>query len=261
MLDSQTTHSLRHCIQCSGDTRSQRLIISKSKLIPCPTRVLAAAIALAGVVNALAGGFTGKVTETMNASSYTYVQVDTGTNKIWAAANRFPVKVGDVVTVPESEPMVNFHSPTLNREFPVIYFAGSIRVAGAKAEAGQLPEGHPVVSPKAKAAAVIDFTGIKPAKDGKTVEQIYASSAKLSGKSVKLRGKVVKYNGNILGKNWLHVQDGTGGPVTNDILVTTTAEAKVADTVLIEGKVALNKDFGSGYKYDLLIEDAQVAVE
>jgi len=250
--------------------------MSKPKPIPALSRLMAVVVSLAGGVGALAGGFTGKVTEAMNASSYTYVQVDTGTNKIWAAANRFPVKVGDMVTVPESEPMVNFHSPTLNRDFPVIYFAGSIRVAGAKTEAGtlpdghppidsgaagNLPEGHPTVSPKAQPATKIDFSGIKPVKDGKTVEQIYSSSTKFAGQSVKLRGKVVKYNANILGKNWLHVQDGTGGPVTNDILVTTTAEAKVGDTVLVEGKVALNKDFGAGYKYDLLIEDAQLAVE
>jgi len=247
----------------------------KPKLISFRRRLFAGVISLASAAGALADGFTGKVTETMNAASYTYVQVDTGTNKIWAAANRFPVKVGDVVTVPQSEPMVNFHSPTLNRDFPVIYFAGSVRVAGTKAETGQLPdghpplgsasgrlpEGHPAVNPKEKSAAKIDFTGIKPVKDGKTVEQIYVSSAKLAGKSVKIRGKVVKYNANILGKNWLHIQDGTGGPATNDILVTSAAEAKVGDTVLIEGKVALNKDFGAGYKYDLLIEDAQVAVE
>lgn len=224
---------------------------------------------------AQAGGFSGKVTETTNASSYTYVLVDTGTNKLWAAANRFPVKVGDVVTVPDSEPMINFHSTTLNRDFPVIYFTGNIRVAGAAAVEGKLPDGHPAIGGAPAAglpeghpaiggkptAVAIDFTGLKPAKDGKTIEQIYASSAKLSGKSVIVRGKVVKYNADIMGKNWVHIQDGTGGPVSNDILVTTTAVAKRGDTVLVEGKVALNKDFGAGYKYDLLIEDAKVKVE
>lgn len=211
----------------------------------------------------------------MDAAGYTYVLVDAGTNKLWAAAMKFPVKPGDLVKVPESEPMIDFHSKSLNRDFPLIYFAGSIQVGGANPAAGKLPEGHPAVGGGPAATlpaghpattaktppAKIDFTGLKPAKDGKTIEQIYAASAKLAGKSVKVRGKVVKYNANIMGKNWLHIQDGTGSPVSNDILVTTTGEAKNGDTVLVEGKVALNKDFGSGYKYALLIEDAKVTVE
>jgi hypothetical protein len=227
--------------------------------------------------HALAGqdGFSGKVTETMEAGGYTYVLVDTGSNQLWAAAARFPVKKGDSVEVPDSMPMSNFQSKSLNRTFPVIYFAGSIAVNGAKssgaplpadhppvvaaAAAGQLPAGHPPTS--SASPPKVDFTGLKPAKDGKTVADIYAGSAKLEGKSVKVRGKVVKYNANILGKNWLHLQDGTGTAGSNDILVTTTDPAKRGDTVLVTGKVARNKDFGSGYKYDLLIEEAKVVVE
>ena len=62
--------------------------------------------------------FAGKVAETMDAGGYTYVLVDAGTNKLWAAAPQFPVKQGDLVTVPGSEPMTDFHSKTLNRDFP-----------------------------------------------------------------------------------------------------------------------------------------------
>ena len=180
-----------------------------------------------------------------------------------------------MVSVPDSEPMINFHSKSLNRDFPMIYFADSIRVAGATAAAGQLPAGHPPIGGTAASGLPaghpivsartppppIDFNGLKPAKDGKTIEQVYAASAKLAGKSVKVRGKVVKYNPDILGKNWVHIQDGTGSPGSNDILVTTAGEAKRGDTVLVEGKVALHKDFGAGYKYSLLIEDAKVTVE
>lgn len=211
----------------------------------------------------------------MDAAGYTYVLVDTGTNKLWAAATRFPVKQGDKVAVPDGMPMTDFHSKSLNRDFPLIYFAGSIKVNGAAAGAAKLPPGHPTIAGSATgdlpaghpsttgkpAPAKVDFSTLKPAKDGKTVAGIYAASAQLAGKSVKVRGKVVKYNANIMGKNWLHVQDGTGSAGSNDLLVTTTVEAKLGDTVLVEGKVALNKDFGAGYKYALLIEDAKVTVE
>ena len=65
----------------------------------------------------------------------------------------------------------------------------------------------------------------------------------------------------ILGRNWLHIRDGSGGQGNNDLLVTTTAEVKMGDTVLVTGKVALDKDFGSGYRYAVMIEDAKVVVE
>jgi hypothetical protein len=226
---------------------------------------------------ALAGpaGFSGKVDETMNAGGYTYVLVDTGTNKVWAAATQFQVKLGDSVAVPDSMAMSNFHSKALDRDFPVIYFADSITVNGDNSGAAKLPAGHPAIGaglggdlpaghPSVagpSAAPKMNVTGIKPAKDGKTVAAIYASSAKLAGKSVKVRGKVVKYNANIMGKNWLHIQDGTGSAGSNDLLITSGDSAKLGDTVLIAGKVGVNKDFGAGYKYSVLIEDAKVTVE
>ena len=236
---------------------------------------LASALVL---VSALAWGqdsFSGKVAETLNAGSYTYVLVDTGTNQLWAAANQFVVKKGDAVTVPTAMPMKDFHSQSLNRDFKLIYFADSIAVNGGAAEAAKLPAGHPAIGTEAagampaghpavggKPAAVkLDFTGIKPAKDGLTVAQIYAGSAKLAGTAVTVRGKVVKYNANILGKNWVHIQDGTGAAGSNDLLLTTTDAAKVGDTVLATGKVAINQDFGSGYKYRVLVETAKVTVE
>ena len=85
----------------------------------------------------------------------------------------------------------------------------------------------------------------------------------LAGQSVKVRGQVVKYNSEILGKNWLHLRDGSGsvGKNDNDLMVTTSTKVKVGDTVLVEGTVSLNKDFGAGYKYAVIIEDAKVTVE
>jgi len=217
--------------------------------------------------------FSGKVAETMNAGTYTYVLVATGTNKLWAAGPQFAVKVGDTVTVASAMPMDNFHSKTLNRDFPVIYFAGNITVNGGNAGAEKLPPGHPNISgvadgklppghpalPGKAAPAKIDFAGFKPGKD--TVASVCGASSKFAGKTVALHAKVVKYNAEILGKNWLHIQDGTGKDGSNDLLVTSTATAKVGDTVLVEGKVALNKDFGSGYKYAVMVEDAKVTVE
>jgi len=209
-----------------------------------------------------APGMSGTVTETMDAAGYTYLQVDTGTEKIWAAAPKFDVKVGDAVVVPEGMAMKDYHSKTLDRDFPVVYFVNAVMVGGAEAALSpkaEMPQGHP--NPQAAPATEVDLSGIKAAEGGKTVAQIYADPAGLAGKSVTLRGKVVKYNGGIMGKNWLHVQDGTGAEGTNDLTVTTSSEAKVGDTVLVSGVLATDKDFGYGYKYSVLIEDAKVTIE
>ena len=212
-------------------------------------------------------GFAGKVTETMNAGDYTYVQVDTGSNKVWAASPRFAVKSGDQVAIKAGMPMEKYHSKTLDRDFDIVYFTDRVIVNGAGPAAvgsAELPKGHPPITGAgaAKAPKVkVDLSGIKKAAGGKTVGEIFTEKAKLQGKEVTVRGKVVKFNPNIMGKNWMHIQDGTGTPGSDDLLVTTSTPVQVGNTVLVSGRISLNKDFGANYKYDVMIENAKVTVE
>lgn len=92
----------------------------------------------------------------------------------------------------------------------------------------------------------------------KTVEALYQEKAQLKGQQVKLQGKVVKANNQIMGKNWIHLQDGTGAKGTNDITVTTQDSAQVGDEVTVVGTVGVDVDFGSGYMYPLIVEKATV---
>jgi hypothetical protein len=225
--------------------------------------------------------FSGKVLETTNTAGYTYVLVDTGSKKLWAAATQFAVKVGDKVTVNSGMAMPNYHSKSLNRDFDVVYFTGSITpdnggaaTPGATpalppghpalpdASTSGLPPGHPLLT-GAAASPNLDLTGIKRATGGKTIQEIFAAQTKLAGKPVTVRGKVVKYNAQIMGKNWLHIQDGSGSADkgNNDLAITTATPAKLGDTVLVTGNIETNKDFGAGYKYTVIIEDAKVTVE
>src|SRR5512139_213353 len=166
---------------------------------------------------------SGKVTETMNAAGYTYVQVDTGTEKFWAAAPETAVKAGDTVAVPEGMPMPNFQSKALNRTFDVVYFVPGLMVNGATPAGSALPPGHPTSpgmppmgsksapsgapampptsagAPKVTAPAGINLNGI--AKADQTIAEIYTQKAALAGKAVKIRGKVVKFSPDIMGKN------------------------------------------------------------
>ena len=74
-------------------------------------------------------GHKGKVVESMNAAGYTYVQVEENGQKMWVAVMETSVKPGDIVEFPDSSPMINFHSKTLNRTFDKIIFAPGLRIA------------------------------------------------------------------------------------------------------------------------------------
>jgi hypothetical protein len=121
------------------------------------------------------------------------------------------------------------------------------------------PPPHPIPS---VAGDTVDLSGITKAEGGKTVAEVFAEREQLAGETVVFRGKVVKTNAGIMGRNWLHIRDGSGAEGTNDVTVTTTEVLpNVGDTVLVSGVLQLNKDFGMGYQYDLIIEDADVTVE
>lgn len=110
-----------------------------------------------------------------------------------------------------------------------------------------------------KASQAAEKSAITKAKGEYTVEELYAKKSELSGKKVSVRGKVVKFNAGIMGRNWVHLQDGSGKPGTNDITITTNQSAKMGDTVSATGVMAVNKDFGGGYNYEVIIEDAAIS--
>jgi 3-hydroxyisobutyrate dehydrogenase-like beta-hydroxyacid dehydrogenase len=109
-------------------------------------------------------------------------------------------------------------------------------------------------------AQIVEAKNISKADgaNARTVLEVITKSAELKDKTVRVRGQVVKYNPGIMGKNWIHLRDGSGSADnnTNDLLITTTAQTKLGDVVTISGPVHTNKDFGSGYSYKVLIEDA-----
>jgi hypothetical protein len=207
---------------------------------------------------AIAGGVSGTVIETMDSAGYTYVQVDTGSEKLWAATPQFQVKVGDQVAFPKEMPMRDYHSQTLDRDFDLVYFVPSIvnSTGGGPAKMPGMPAAHPPIA----APVQIDLTGIEKAEGGQTIGELYAGKADLAGKEVAVRGKVVKFSARIMGKNWLHIRDGSGDAAsgTNDLTVTSDVVVKPGDTVLASGTLSVDKDFGAGYKYALIIEDAKV---
>lgn len=191
---------------------------------------------------------SGTVVETMRSGGYTYAKLASEDGRqVWTAGPETPLAVGTKVGKVSGMLMAGFRSSTLNRTFDQIYFVSSFPVAG-----GAAASPHPATAPTAAIAKV------EPAKGGKTIAEIFASRDALAGKPITVRGKIVKVNNGIMGHNWLHLQDGTGAPGTDDLVVTTDATVAKDDVVLIRGTVVTNKDFGAGYSYTVLIENATV---
>ncbi|HEX2962613.1 MAG: hypothetical protein ACM3UR_05955 [Bacteroidota bacterium] len=196
------------------------------------------------------GVHTGKVIDKINASNYSYLQLEENGNTYWIAAPQMQIEKGETVQFAKSMEMKNFHSETLNRTWETILFVSDV------AKNGQLAQPTMGAHPQVKTDQ--EQVKVDPVKGGKTVAEVYAQKESLSGKPVTVRGKVVKYNAGIMGKNWIHIQDGTNSQGNYDLLVTSTDEAQVGSVITVEGKVSVNKDFGAGYSYSVLLEDCKV---
>lgn len=194
----------------------------------------------------------GEVLEVIEVETYIYLRLKTKDGEAWAAVARAPVRKGADVTIENAVLMNNFSSKSLNRTFDKIAF-GSLGGAGA---GGDLSAAHSGVG---KAAGVVDVRIPKAVgANARTVEEIVTRKAELKDKTVLVRGKVVKFTPDILGKNWIHLRDGSGSVSenTHDVLVTTKDQAKIGEVVVAKGVVHTDRDLGSGYSYRVLIEEA-----
>ena len=197
---------------------------------------------------------SGEVLETMDAAGYTYVRLQTADGReVWIAGPLTPVQVGATVHYTEEMPMRAFHSKALQRDFDVLYFQGVIQVEGVATAPASPHSAMPMGSSSGVTAGPVE--GVEPAEGGLTIAQVYARRDALSGQVVRVRGKVVKFTGDVLGKNWIHIADSSTG---EDLTVTLAEAPAVGEVVEVEGVLTLDKDFGYGYVYEILLEDARL---
>ncbi len=201
-----------------------------------------------------AGGKTlsGSLVESVQAGKYTYLKLATSAGDQWAAVPRTSRRKGIKITVQNAVEMKDFASKTLGRRFARIWFGtlDDVHAPGPSAGggAGKTGQRGPVEVGKAVGEGAV------------TIAELYAGSAAMAGRTVRIRGRVVRYNEAILQRNWLHLQDGTGvtADKTHDITVTTSERARVGDVITVVGQVATDRDFGAGYRYPVIIEQARV---
>lgn len=222
-------------------------------------------------------GLHGVVAERLDVPGYTYLRIKTSQGDVWAAIPTDSVAVGTEVTVINPVPMKQFQSKTLKRTFDVIMFAQGIQVGGSPAAApGSSDSSHAdpttdagvsdphVANGNTQVNSNVDLDNIKVARatgqDARTVAEVYDQKKTLKDKTVSIRARVVKVTPGVMGRNWLHVRDGSGTDTArnNDLVVTTADEAKLNDEITVTGVVHTDRDFGSGYAYSVLVEDARI---
>ncbi|MDR4498461.1 MAG: DNA-binding protein [Candidatus Scalindua sp.] len=205
---------------------------------------------------------SGNIVETMNSGGYTYILLEKDGKKSWVAITEIDVAVGQRISLQPGLEMTNFTSKTLNRTFDsIIFSAGLISHQEGTSESSE-PMG---LGSKGTVVTPDEPVMVKkaPGSNVYTVSELYSRSKKLDKKNVSVRGKVMKVSLGIMGKNWLHIQDGTGEQKNNthDLVVTTQDQPSVDDIVKVNGILYRDKDFGSGYKYEVIVEEAQIIQE
>jgi hypothetical protein len=210
---------------------------------------------------------SGKVLQTMDSGGYTYLHIQKKDGeKTWVAVAATPIAVGSQVTFKGGMEMRDFESKSLKRKFDSIIFADAVisdtpvkndPSAPTKDSSKSVSGGSKAaVSGKDAKIAVAKATGA----NAYTVQEIFANSGKLNKKKVVVSGKVVKVSAGIMGKNWIHIQDGTGTQAkkNHNLVCTSKDMADVDDVVTISGVLAKDKDFGGGYKYNAIVEESTI---
>jgi len=218
---------------------------------------------------------SGKVLETLDASGYTYLHLDQGDKQVWVAIPAAKVAVGDDVKVIYSMVMTNFESKALGRTFDEVIFASGFAnqegaptgtAAGSSSFSEAVQSAGPGSSPVSggSQAAVVPFSELNVEKaageNAFTVDELFKKKDELNGQKVLLRGKVVKVSQNIMGKNWIHLQDGTGSPQekNHDFVVTSDTVPELEKIITVSGVLEADKDYGYGYVYSAIIENASI---
>jgi len=194
------------------------------------------------------------VQEVIQTSGYTYLRVKEDDSEFWIAVTKREIEAGSEFSFADALEMQNFKSKDLQRTFKTIYFVSNISdndpfFSGSTQSGGNPHRTKPTIDKKE--------ISIETVEGGISIGELFSNRDSYANKTVLIKGQVTKVNRAILGKNWVHLQDGTSGSGSFDLTITTQDEVSVGDIVTFKGLIVLNKDFGSGYAYDVLMEEAK----
>ncbi|MCK9414123.1 MAG: hypothetical protein M0Q53_17610 [Prolixibacteraceae bacterium] len=191
--------------------------------------------------------------DVIQTSKYTYLLLTEDGKEYWAAVSRFEAEKGKTYYYNVGMEMKNFQSKELNRTFETIQFIQ---------EFGNQPIQEKVQAPLTtkgrQSVEKVDGVKVEPVAGGVKLADLFANKANYAGKKVKVTGQVVKFSPEIMSKNWIHLQDGSEANGSYDLTITTMETVEVGTVVTLEGVLAVDKDFGYGYKYDVILEESKL---
>ncbi|MFZ1703233.1 MAG: GW dipeptide domain-containing protein [Saprospiraceae bacterium] len=193
------------------------------------------------------------VNEILQTERYSYLLVEEKGRKFWLATAKIEAEKGKTYLYRGGLLKTNFESREYNRTFDTLYLVSNI-IPADEHPGGQIGStSSQVVSPSSSGVS----SDISAVKDAVKLSDLFANKAKYDGKIITIVGECVKVNNGIMGKNWVHIQDGSKqGDKKADLTVTTGMVIPLGSKVALKGKIVLNKDFGAGYRYDVIMEEA-----
>ena len=195
------------------------------------------------------------VQEVLNTEKYTYMNVKENGKKHWVAIPKSEVQVGETVMYQGGLLKKNFYSREFDRTFETVYLVSKFRKANGNSSNSALEEA--LTRNKVGASLDIKVGIVKPAAGAITIAELFKNKEKYKDQAVKITGKCVKVNPKIMGRNWIHLQDGSGEEL--DLTVTTAQDIPLGAVLTLEGTIAMDKDFGAGYRYDIIMEGAEMS--
>lgn len=201
------------------------------------------------------------VDEVLQASRYVYLNVTEKGKQFWIATGKQDVKVGQRFFYRDGLLKTNFESKEHQRRFDTIYLVTNLVAENHGNNTGTLTADFSETNTAQKATSVkkdipTHTEEIIQDKGSITISELVANSSAYEGKTVQLTGKCVKINPNIMKRNWIHLQDGSKNDY--DLVITSSTFVPEGKTVTIKAEVSLNRDFGAGYRYDLILENGIV---
>lgn len=192
--------------------------------------------------------------EVLDTEKYTYLRVTEKEEEFWIAIPKSEVEVGNTYYYSGGLMKKNFLSREYNRVFETLYLVSGISDEPMGSGGSAVEEA--LSNLEAENAVLDGPVNVEPAKGAIKISELMANLKKYEGKVVKITGKCVKVNPMIMGRNWVHLQDGSAG--NPDLTVTTDQVVPLGSIVTLKGAIALDKDFGAGYRYDVIMEGAVV---
>jgi hypothetical protein len=195
------------------------------------------------------------VTEVLQAKAYTYLNVDEEGDVYWIAVPKIDAFMGEEYYFSQQMEMNNFKSKDLDRVFESILFVQDISKEPIK------PANHMQQAPQSPGAPTLEKKDVKieSIEGAISLQELFKNRKNYEGKKVTVTGQIVKVNYGIMDKNWFHLQDGTEDNGQFDLTITSNEEeVEIGDKLSFEGTIVLNKDFGYGYSYEVLMEDAVI---